>query len=351
MDNKKSDGKKSDGKKSKNFKNVIKLYHTYQVGYQFPPWVAYFVYSNQYDNFANKTLVFYDSPTTSLSIAMELALKREPVNITMTRHYDEAKMMENFGWKQGAYARIVKKDNKIHNIAIYCYTPYLKNTHKINVDSSLSDFKKLKSVNIHIINSVGLALDSPHQPDHKLLVKNNVINKPLYTIELKKILNKIVACFKYLRSVKKIPLKEILFTGVGMSAFSGGYLVQDIFMKVFLDILQENREYREKHKVGFHYLSFRYSNPQIKSVYEMDGLESEYGKEIIGDITTYPFLKTTNTSEILFVNAWDPWSLPGNGNFRDQSLDGYVGRRSAISCLCWPQTNSYMTKKKYIGVP
>ena len=41
----------------------------------------------------------------------------------------------------------------------------------------------------------------------------------------------------------------------------------------------------------------------------------------------------------LFVNAWDPWSLIGNGNERDNSLDGWWGRVSNMAILGWLPTN------------
>ena len=41
----------------------------------------------------------------------------------------------------------------------------------------------------------------------------------------------------------------------------------------------------------------------------------------------------------LYVNAWDPWSMVGNGNAGDCSLDGYWGRSTAMAPLCWPRTN------------
>merc|ERR1712151_1375092 len=44
----------------------------------------------------------------------------------------------------------------------------------------------------------------------------------------------------------------------------------------------------------------------------------------------------------LVVNAWDCWSLIGNGNFRDNSLDGFIGRTTALAVLGWPMTNPYL---------
>lgn len=44
----------------------------------------------------------------------------------------------------------------------------------------------------------------------------------------------------------------------------------------------------------------------------------------------------------LFVNAWDPLTLVGNGNYKDNSLDGYFGRCSSMGLLCWSETNSWL---------
>ena len=51
-------------------------------------------------------------------------------------------------------------------------------------------------------------------------------------------------------------------------------------------------------------------------------------------------LKTT-----LFVNAWDCWSMLGNGNFGDKSADGFWGRTTAISLLGWPGSNSQIKRQ------
>jgi hypothetical protein len=46
---------------------------------------------------------------------------------------------------------------------------------------------------------------------------------------------------------------------------------------------------------------------------------------------------------ILWVNAWDPFSMLGNGNYGDGSTDGYFGRKTAISVIGWPVTNPDIT--------
>lgn len=46
-----------------------------------------------------------------------------------------------------------------------------------------------------------------------------------------------------------------------------------------------------------------------------------------------------HADHIMYVNAWDPWSMAGNGNSQDNSLDGCWGRSSAIAVHAWPLTN------------
>jgi len=53
-------------------------------------------------------------------------------------------------------------------------------------------------------------------------------------------------------------------------------------------------------------------------------------------------------SEILWLNAWDPHSVVGNGNANDNSLDGYYGRASSLGLMCFPMTNPWI---QYRGLP
>jgi hypothetical protein len=45
------------------------------------------------------------------------------------------------------------------------------------------------------------------------------------------------------------------------------------------------------------------------------------------------------SENILWVNAWDPFSMLGNANYSDPSTDGYFGRKTAIAVIGWPVTN------------
>ena len=53
-------------------------------------------------------------------------------------------------------------------------------------------------------------------------------------------------------------------------------------------------------------------------------------------------ISSVDLQKTLFVNAWDPFSMVGNGNAKDDSLDGQWGRISAMAVLCWPLTNPHI---------
>jgi hypothetical protein len=80
----------------------------------------------------------------------------------------------------------------------------------------------------------------------------------------------------------------------------------------------------------------------LKEKYKINVLkmgETDVPDKIEGIIDSY------SPGKILWTNAWDPWSILGNGNSKDNSLDGYWGRSSAIAVLGWPATNPFITYK------
>lgn len=50
-------------------------------------------------------------------------------------------------------------------------------------------------------------------------------------------------------------------------------------------------------------------------------------------------ISQSELDESLIINAWDPFSMVGNGNAGDISLDRYIGRISAAGVLSWVITN------------
>ena len=76
----------------------------------------------------------------------------------------------------------------------------------------------------------------------------------------------------------------------------------------------------------------------------MEERDLYYGSEI--EILGRDIL-TISQDRDMIVNAWNPHSFPGNGNDSDDSLDGYLGRSTAILLT---QTVHFNNQMRFIGV-
>ena len=61
-------------------------------------------------------------------------------------------------------------------------------------------------------------------------------------------------------------------------------------------------------------------------------------------IETNQEIYSATIENTLFVNSLNPWSLIGNGNDRDNSLNGFWGRSSNMSILGWTFTNETLER-------
>jgi hypothetical protein len=262
------------------------LYYIYDQGYAFPEWI---LNKTVWHQFAwNKTVVFY---TGNLEEVRQLMKQREPCNIGMRRYYNESEMLRTFGWKNGAY----KAGSP--NIAVYCVA-------HVKINQLL--------VPVKVINLIGCALDSNEQPDAK------IYNTKAKVLRFYKEMWK----FALHASIHSTCSKIKIFN-VGGGAFAGDYFdtfISDIFEPAFLPLITEF----EKHGI---------------TVLGYDRAKKEFNGGFIPRIFNDP---TEDISDTLYVNAWDPWAIIGNGNKNDKSLDGYFGRCSNMSVLGWSVTNPYI---------
>jgi len=61
--------------------------------------------------------------------------------------------------------------------------------------------------------------------------------------------------------------------------------------------------------------------------------------------------KAGDLNDALFINAWDCWSVPGNGNNQDNSLDGFIGGNTQIGINGTSLTNPYLDlDKNYMSI-
>jgi hypothetical protein len=278
-----------------------------------------------------------------LKHVMQLTKQREPVNIALGRGYNQQKMELNFGWQTGYYGEYYKKYNFLApNIALYCPTlinvslrfPDTTNKHKLNSMPADNMLKK-----IHIINVIAYAFDNSLQPDMRKFMDNS--NKPIQDMvpELKRrflnIFNKMLKC------AQDKGLNTIVMALFGAGAFSGFYpnLLEHIWIPMFKKV---EEDWISK-GITIYFMGGPNDNENINAI----------GYNNLGSIpqVVNNHLLVNNLDKTLFVNAWDPWSIVGNGNAADASLDGFFGRTSMLAWLTWPLTNKYLQREdRYIKV-
>ena len=107
-------------------------------------------------------------------------------------------------------------------------------------------------------------------------------------------------------AAKKLGLSKLMIYNVGGGAFAG-YLfdrfVTDVFEPAFQPYWEE----------------CRCSNIEVLGY-------NRRTRKFDGGFVPDVFRRDKDIDRTLYVNAWDPWSMIGNGNARDNSLDGWYGR-------------------------
>jgi hypothetical protein len=262
--------------------------------FAFPAWV---IDKNEWSTFKfADTQVFYHKED-SLDTIKKLLKEREPCNIALNRNYNMLMLKSLFGWDTGAY----NADSP--NFAVYC-----------NATVKLGGHTKL----INVLNLIGFALDSPYQPDYMRYGNNKRALIDAYSG---------MWCLAFAAAAKLKAdgkIDKIKIYCVGGGAFAGPYgrfqFITDIFEPAFLPLVP----------------LFEQAGVTIEG-YDFD--RKMFNGGMIPEVLTLP---TEDTVRTLYVNAWDPWSLIGNGNEYDRSLDGQWGRISNMSVLGWLPTNPHM---------
>ena len=160
----------------------------------------------------------------------------------------------------------------------------------------------------HVINLIGLAMDSPLQPDRQLIDPNDT---DLILCHYYKIWRIAFTC------CRRQGLKFIHTSFVGGGAFSpkGRH---DYVRRIYRPVMSM--------------ISAEFPDITI--------IEKFFPEFVVP--SSFGSISQKQMDQTLYVNAWDPWSIVGNGNSNDNSLDGYWGRSSALAVLCWPVINKQM---------
>lgn len=253
-----------------------------------------------------RTAVIYHTDADDIEDVKAVAWEREPVNIEMHRHYDQAKMKELFGYALGAYSRSTKT-KLMPNIAIYCQTPIFSSRGAM--------------AHAHVINVIGYAFDTPDQPDYQYFfpTKYGFPLKYFFPRNAEKwteLVQRMSQMWTFVyECARRRKLRRVFLADVGGGAFS----------------VELNRS-----------RSTRYEKLKDES---LTPVQRKYPDIITEKLPRVPdgLFERNQFEDSLCVNAWDPWSMVGNGNKADESLDGWFGRSTAMTVLCWPHTNPLLT--------
>merc|ERR1740121_3230222 len=228
-----------------------------------------------------------------------MAREREPANIMMTRCYDEDAFEAYFGYRHGAYGES-DDTSLMPNIAIFCRTPMVSGDGR--------------QVDVNVINVVGFGFDHEDQPDYTYFM-------PLHENPAKwdELVRKMQQMWRYIyECAKRHKFKRVYLADVGGGNFGAGLANHP------------ETSYARLKKESLLPVQMEYADCIVTLQLQRvpDWCFSEDGGPLLGDS--------------LLVNAWDPWSMVGNANSADNSLDGFFGRCTAMALLCWETTNPHM---------
>jgi len=347
----------------------------YSPEYYFPAWVC-----SQDDATQNKITdclasakVYYDKGD-SLKDVVTLAVRREPSNMKLpgdppgTINYDKPKLECMFGYSDSPYA------NTSLNIAVYTKTPYYT---FCDIYRPHSDFRKNRenmqsillpgsgSLNenpkenpnypfMHVVHAYAPAFDSIEQPDYQRYAELNRNDdtqetaRKEYKKDIQKMLSKISKAYDDFKKDKTDA--RLILTGIGQANFalqSAAILGGDgteTCNNIYRDCVKEF--FKNDDSVFYSlYIGEQPYTPSENDPFPQNRMlvNIDYIGEFVIDADNQTKLNIpagqTLGDNILWVNAWDPFSMLGNGNYDDGSVDGYFGRKTAIAVIGWPVTN------------
>jgi hypothetical protein len=292
--------------------NASKIRSIYTKGYEFPKWSISKKLWKLF-NFEETYLLYHKSD--NIKKVKKLLKYREPCNIAMKNYYNKNKLKKEFGWSEGAYSLSTPK-KLMPNIAILCHAHIFIN----------STFYQ-----VYVINLIGFAYDSCNQPDYiycKKQLENGIPELKIFITHYTKMWEFAYYASKKLYDEGKID--SIMLYNVGGGVFSGKFyktFIKDIFEPSFIDSGILDKFIADGITIlGYDFIKKDFNGPFIPDTFKRMTIEKEH---------------------CLYVNAWDPWSIIGNGNNNDNSLDGYWGRCSNMAVLGWSLTNPSI---RFLGI-
>lgn len=290
------------------------FYDLYESKYAPPKDLARRLYvdDNTYNKYAPLVKVFAPEKSDN-NIIVRLITEREPVNIGMKRYYFLDGLKDKYGYVTSYYQRYYEATRELApNIGVYLRAPVIQDD---------------KITNIHLYNAIGYALDSKDQPDYMYLKDKNIKE---YLLEAYKcLLERAFYCAVYHK------VGRVIMPVIGGGAFSllypGGAEAfrEEVFLPAFKLVI---KNYYKDLQIDF---MGDNDDTVIKTLVKT-------GHKYVGYFPAFINNKDFNPINTLVVNAWDCHTVLGNGNKGDNSIDGYIGRTSAIQFFGLGLANPHM---------
>jgi hypothetical protein len=227
-----------------------------------------------------------------------LVRERVPCSIAGRDHFDRAAFAKAFGWSRPYYDRHYEAHGKLApQLAVYCRTPCWG-----PYGLSRGPWRDL-----HVVNLIGLALDSPKQSDYRFLASLGPEAARRYALRHMRVMWGLM-----FEAARRAGLRRIEYARVSGGAFAEH--LQALTTWTYDALLEA---------------SLLADAPPDFELLPLRGIVPDH------------LLKRSqeDLDGVLLVNAWDPLTLVGNGNAADHSLDGFFGRSTAMGVLAWDLTN------------
>ena len=276
----------------------------YQEQYAPPEW-AVWMFATEYTTYAHRARLVIDAGGDRRVIE-RIAREREPVNLSMKRFYDLGRLNDLVGYRVSGYQSHFNENNCLApNIGVYTFAPVMVGNRRCNA---------------HIYHSVGAALDCVNQADYKVLVERAQNPVAVLTAFYTRVFTKIF------HTAITLDLPRIIMSMVGANNFAHAYGVNELQKQIWVPAFSAVKKCYPEIRVDL-----MGGDPGPVMDYFADAHKTKLFPDVVLD-----------AEDALIVNAWDPHSMPGNGNACDWSLDGFVGRSSAIHFFGWAMSNPYL---------
>jgi hypothetical protein len=268
--------------------------------------------------------------------AVSLAKLREPVNIKFERLYDKARLLDSFGYEESGYQTYFNKNNKL--------APNIGVLTKANVRTERPKTRNRPNAyddaDVWIYHAVGAALDSVSQPDYLFYVKD----KEPADVEAGLLAFYRSVFAKIFAAARSIKVGGVVMSLVGADAFAALYPGGPSAMhnEVWIPAFEAARALGANTGI-----QIRVIGKNLKSTPAGKHMIDSYGMAGKGEYPSFLFGDAVWRSWMI-VNAWDCHSLPGNGNFSDGSLDGFVGLSSAVHFFGWGIANPFLVDERNV---